>query len=318
MTKKQTGLMGFWNQPEVPSKAEWKEERIRILRYPVIDFEKIGITNDRMFGTVFRNEKECKELLQRILGIHIVEIIIVAQMSVEGSFYGKGIRLDIYAKDENGNVYDIEMQTTADANLRLRSRYYHSEMDVHQLKKSESYTKLKKSIVIFICTFDLFEDDRCIYTFESTCQENPAIKLDDKRTTVFINVNGDRTGLSEELVRLLDYFKTGIPTDAYTRELQEEVEEARQDDDWRENYMTLEMMMQDKYEKGWEEGRTEGETSKLILQVIRKFQKGKSMEEVAEDLEEDISVIEPIYNAVKEAAPKYDVEEIYRKLNENR
>ena len=45
------------------------------------------------------------------------------------------------------------------------------------------------------------------------------------------------------------YFKTGIPTDAYTRELQEEVEEARQDDDWRENYMTLEMMMQDKYEK---------------------------------------------------------------------
>lgn len=27
-------------------------------------------------------------------------------------------------------------------------------------------------------------------------------------------------------------------------------EEAGQDDDWRENYMTLEMMMQDKYEKG--------------------------------------------------------------------
>jgi len=58
MTKKQTGLMGFWNQPEVPGKAEWKEERIRILRYPAIDFEKIGITNDRMFGTVFRNTVE--------------------------------------------------------------------------------------------------------------------------------------------------------------------------------------------------------------------------------------------------------------------
>ena len=82
--------------------------------------------------------------------------------------------------------------------------------------------------------------------------------------------------------------------------------------------MTLEMMMQDKYEKGWEEGRTEGEASKLILLVIRKLQKGKTMEETACDLEEDISVIEPIYNAVKEAAPKYDVEEIYRKLNENR
>ena len=142
------------------------------------------------------------------------------------------------------------------------------------------------------------------------------IKLDDKRTTIFVNVNGDRTGLSEELVRLLDYFKTGIPTDAYTRELQEEVEEARQDDDWRENYMTLEMMMQDKYEKGWEKGRTEGERYKLILQVSRKFQKGKSVEETAEDLEEDISVIEPIYNAVRASAPEYNVEEVYRKLGE--
>ena len=76
--------------------------------------------------------------------------------------------------------------------------------------------------------------------------------------------------------------------------------------------MTLEMMMQDKYEKGWEEGRT----SKLILQVIRKFQKRKSVEETAEDLEEDISVIEPIYDVVKESAPEYDVEEIYQKLSE--
>ena len=95
MTKKQAGLMGFWNQPEMPAKTEWKDERIRIFKNRIVDFDKIGITNDRMFGTVFRNEKECKELLQRILGIHIVEIAIVAQMSVEGSFYGKGIRLDV-------------------------------------------------------------------------------------------------------------------------------------------------------------------------------------------------------------------------------
>ena len=66
-----------------------------------------------------------------------------------------------------------------------------------------------------------------------------------------------------ERVRLLDYFKTGIPSDAYTREIQEEVEET------------------------------------------------------AEDLEEGFSVIEPIYDAVKKSAPEYNVEEIYRKLNEN-
>lgn len=31
-------------------------------------------------------------------------------------------------------------------NLRLRSRYYHNERNVHQLKKSESYTKLKNPL----------------------------------------------------------------------------------------------------------------------------------------------------------------------------
>ena len=39
----------------------------RLAKKTMETFEKIGITNDRMFGTVFRNEKECKELLQRIL-----------------------------------------------------------------------------------------------------------------------------------------------------------------------------------------------------------------------------------------------------------
>ena len=34
-----------------------------------INFDEIGITNDFMFGTVFRDKEKCKELLQRILQI---------------------------------------------------------------------------------------------------------------------------------------------------------------------------------------------------------------------------------------------------------
>ena len=36
------------------------------------------------------------------------------------TFIGKGIRIDIYAKDSDGNVYDIEMQTTEETDLHLR------------------------------------------------------------------------------------------------------------------------------------------------------------------------------------------------------
>ena len=74
--------------------------------------------------------------------------------------------------------------------------------------------------------------------------------------------------------------------------------------------MTFEMMMEEREAIGREEGEAIGK----ISQIIRKVQKGKSVEETAEELEEDVAVIAPIYEAVKEAAPEYDVEEIYRKL----
>lgn len=33
----------------------------------IVNFNEIGITNDLMFGTVYKNPEYCKELLQRIL-----------------------------------------------------------------------------------------------------------------------------------------------------------------------------------------------------------------------------------------------------------
>ncbi len=38
--------------------------------------------------------------------------------------------------------------------------------------RRQKYFNLKQSVVIFICTFDPFADDRSIYTFESVCIEN--------------------------------------------------------------------------------------------------------------------------------------------------
>ena len=62
----------------------------------------------------------------------------------------KGIRIDIYAKDNQGNVYDIEMQSTEETDLHLRTRYYHSEMDSYQIRAGQKYKNLKNSVVIFL------------------------------------------------------------------------------------------------------------------------------------------------------------------------
>ena len=52
--------------------------------------------------------------------------------------------------------------------------------------------------------------------------------------------------------------------------------------------------------------------------VVKKLKKNKSIEETADDLEESIDVISPIYEAALTLKPDYDVDKIYSILNNNR
>ena len=265
-----------------------------------IDFDKIGITDDVMFCTVLSNSEDCREFLQRILGIEIEEIVVVGtQVSMKSNFHAKGVRLDVYAKDKKGNAYDIEMQTTKMRELPLRSRYYHSEMDSYQIAAGEKYGNLKHSIVIFVCNFDLFVKNRSVYTFESICREDTEIHLQDKRKTIFININGSREGVPKELAHLLDYLKTKTPTDGFTERLEQRVLKIRRDTEWRDDYMTLEMKMDEKYEQGLKEGITKGIEQGIELgigqglrvQIQKKLNKGKSISQIADECEESEEVI---------------------------
>ena len=281
-----------------------------------IDFDSIGITNDFLFGSVMSEPENCKEFLQRILGVEIVELAITeSQKSMKQGFYSKGVRLDVYAKDTDGNAYDIEMQQVDTKELDLRSRYYHSEMDGHQISSGCKYKDLKQSIVIFVCCFDMFDKDRSLYTFETICEEDTSIHLQDKRQTIFVNIGGKRDGYGEDLIHLLDYFETGKSTDSYTQKLSKRVKILREDAEWRQVYMTWEMKLDERYdaglregresglregredglregrENGLREGRDEGRKAELGRQIQRKLQKGKSISQIADECEESEDVI---------------------------
>ena len=49
---------------------------------------------------------------------------------------------------------------------------------------------------------------------------------------------------------LLNYIDGQLPSDAYTTELDAAVKSARHNERWRHDYMTLEMIYQEKYEQG--------------------------------------------------------------------
>ena len=62
--------------------------------------------------------------------------------------------------------------------------------------------------------------------------------------------------------------------------------------------MTWEMKLDERYRQGMEAGRTEGEILKLTNLVRKKLQKGKSLSVIAEECEEDESVIREIIESI--------------------
>lgn len=58
-------------------------------------------------------------------------------------------------------------------------------------------------------------------------------------------------------------------------------------------------------------GREEGKAEQLLRLICKKLVKGKSLEEIADDLEEDVDTIKPMYDVAVKFSPDYDVDKIF-------
>ena len=170
----------------------------------------------------------------------------------------KSVRLDIYVEDDDNAVYNIEMQTTENGNLAKHTRYYQGMIDLGILEKGENYRNLKRSYIIFVCTFDLFGEGRHIYTFENRCIQNPAIRLGDDAVKIILNTKGIMDDITPEMKKVLDFIDGKEASDDYTKALEKEIESVRNNEKWRLDYMTLQMKYQEKYEQGVQQGIERG------------------------------------------------------------
>ncbi len=247
-------------------------------------FEELTISDDFMFCVVMQNSRFCKKFLETILGVKIARIEYPdAQKTINITPDAKSVRLDVYLEDDQDTVYDIEMQNAPKPNPPKRMRYYQGMMDLNLLNKGEDYTELKKSYVIFVCTFDPFMQGRHIYTFENLCKEDTNLALGDDTKKVILNTKGIFNDVSPELKRLLDFIDGKEPQDDFTKELSSEVDVVKQNEKWRRDYMTLQMEYNEKYRQGLEKGIEQGETSAKEAAARRMLADGTlSMEQIAD------------------------------------
>ena len=217
------------------------------------NYDELELKDDFMFGMVMRNPKYVKPFLEAILKIKIRKVVYPeSQKAIDLSANAKGVR-----QDDQNTVFNLEMQTTHKKDLPKRMRYYQGMIDLNILNKGESYCNLKKSYVIFICTFDPFGEGRHIYTFCNTCQENTSLTLNDDAVKIVLNTKGTIDDVSPEMKRILDYIEGKGASDTFTRELENAVQSVRQNEDWRRDYMTLQQEYQERFQEGKIEGKIE-------------------------------------------------------------
>ena len=226
-------------------------------------YEELTIQDYFIFGKICSKPENRKLILDSLLQIDFKEKTGEVEKHIQQYKSSKFVRLDLLVEDIDGTVYNTEMQNKSNninrqKELPNRSRYYQSLLDTTYLNTGESYQKLPETYIVFICTFDPFGYNLPIYSFETKCNENEAIKLNDNTHKIFFNTTADLSNLPQDMQNMLLYINTGTVSDEATKKIDLEVNEARQKEEWRIEYMLTYTIQDELRAEGREEGREEG------------------------------------------------------------
>jgi len=250
-------------------------------------WENLTLADDFLFGKVMSEPTLCAEMLRRIFpNLDIGEIKIVeTQKTLRQALHVRGVRFDILTSTAR-SIFDIEAQNRKLKDLYRRPRAYHiaagyDALNKKSLKKSGAYEDLPNTYVIFICTFDLFNKGRHIYTFKNFCAEDKDIELNDGAYTIFLNTKGKLDDVSPELKNFLNFVDKNkvADGDSFIKTLDEKIKDAKHNVAWRDEYMLLLTREDEKFA----EGVHEGENRANEATAIRMLKAGKfAMEEIAD------------------------------------
>ncbi|MDQ7022397.1 MAG: Rpn family recombination-promoting nuclease/putative transposase [Candidatus Gracilibacteria bacterium] len=132
-------------------------------------------TNDIVFKKVFGDDKKTHILISFLNAVlkyegddKIKEVKLTNTYVIPKVLKYKETALDIKATNEKGEEFIVEMQNANHENFLKRSLFYSSNSYSNQIKKGESYDKLKTVIFIGIMGYNLFTKEKDLDKYLST------------------------------------------------------------------------------------------------------------------------------------------------------
>ena len=208
--------------------------------------QELNLADTFLFGKVMSDSEICRMILEKILNIPIKKVEFpVTRKTTDIAPNSRGVRLDACINDEQDTIYSIEMLCCGDEELLRKTRYFQCNIDSSIIIPGEKSTKLKKSYIIFICTFDPFSDGRHLYTFENRCLENLSLTLGDETTEIFLSTKGKKDDVDDEMRDFLAYIENSTDTcvqqtsSPLVKAIHKKVTEIKLDKNMELQYMTL-------------------------------------------------------------------------------
>ena len=230
-----------------------------------------------------------------------------------------------------------EHQSTVNLNMPLRNIIYYGRTIEKLIPPLDIYRR--KRIMIPTPEFYVFYNgtypqplEETLLISDSYLEKTDAPMLQLKTKVININLPAGHEILQKSrsmyeyswfVQKIRDYLEAGIDRDkSISRAIQDCTREGIMVDFINEygsevnNMLFTQFNLEDARkvwrEEDYEDGREAGEHIKLIQQVTKKLRKGKAPQTIAEELEEELSVIQPICDAAKECS--FDSDQIYNYL----
>jgi len=229
--------------------------------------------------------------------------------------------LDVRVKMEDGTQVDIEIQLVNYKDWPERSLFYLCKMFCDQLKEGELYSRLKKCIHVGILNFNLFNDNNyysCFHFREDNRNDIYSDKLEIHilELTKVWNDNQPESDLLNWAKFLSGETKEDLASvaekNSYINKAYERVLNISEDEEKRWEYEARMKALHDKNSmmNYVETSFERGEDSKLVKLICKKLSKGKSVDIIADEVEEDIELVQKICDVADLYAPDYDVDTI--------
>ncbi len=159
------------------------------------------------------------------------------------------------------------------------------------METGTDFDDLPETFVIFITENDVLDEGRPLYHIERYITESEKPFGDEAH---IIYVNGSYRG-NTPLGQLMADFHCTNPSKMYYTELKECVSYFKET---KEGVAIMCKAIEEMRAQEREEGRIEGQQELLLEQICKKISKNKSLEQIANELEETVEVILPLYEKI--------------------